>query len=335
MEKISLSKTFLAFLKQHWKGILLLGVFAVVFSVIFLLYHLPVEAVLYAALICLIIGLICAGVEFYYYAVRHRRLMTMKRQIIYGLDELPEPRNLAEEDYTALLRIVHEDKIRLISEADAARSDMIEYYTLWAHQIKTPIAAMRLLLQSDESAENKELEAELFKIEQYVEMVLSYLRLDGGSNDFVLREYNLEPIVRQAVRKYAPLFIRKKISLELGSLPCRVLTDEKWLCFVIGQLLPNALKYTSKGKISIYMADETTLVIEDTGIGIAPEDLPRICEKGYTGYNGRTDKKATGIGLYLCKRILTKLSHTLTIRSEVGKGTTVLLGLDHLKLKTE
>lgn len=166
-------------------------------------------------------------------------------------------------------------------------------------------------------------------------MVLSYLRLDGGSNDFVLREYNLEPIVRQAVRKYAPLFIRKKISLELGSLPCRVLTDEKWLCFVIEQLLSNALKYTSKGKISIYMADETTLVIEDTGIGIAPEDLPRICEKGYTGYNGRTDKKATGIGLYLCKRILTKLSHTLTIRSEVGKGTTVLLGLDHLKLKTE
>jgi len=123
----------------------------------------------------------------------------------------------------------------------------------------------------------------------------------------------------------------------LAELNCQVLTDEKWLVFVIEQLLSNALKHTPQGKISIYMDKNKskTLVIQDTGIGIQPEDLPRVFEKGFTGYNGRTDKKSTGIGLYLCKRILTKLSNTITIESEVGKGTVVKIGLDTIKTTME
>ena len=114
----------------------------------------------------------------------------------------------------------------------------------------------------------------------------------------------LDDLIHQAVRKYAPLFIRRKIALQYEDVHCQILTDEKWLEFVLEQVLSNALKYTRKGKIKIYMDPQSpkTLVIEDTGIGIAPEDLPRVFERGYTGYNGRTDKRSTGIGLYLCRQ---------------------------------
>lgn len=198
---------------------------------------------------------------------------------------------------------------------------------MWVHQIKTPIAAMRLLLQAEDTPQNREMAEELFQIEQYVEMALHYTRLDSESSDFLIQWYELDGIVREAVRKYARVFIRKKINLNYQPLKVQVLTDEKWLEFVIEQILSNAVKYTQKGTVSIYMEDERTIVIEDTGIGIRPEDLPRVCEKGYTGYNGHTDKRSTGIGLYLCKRILKKLSHSIEIDSELGKGTRVKIGL--------
>jgi histidine kinase (EC 2.7.13.3) len=204
---------------------------------------------------------------------------------------------------------------------------MIDYYTLWAHQIKTPIAAMRLILQSEDIPQYHELNEQLFKIERYVEMVMAYLRIGSSSTDFLLKKYELEDMVKQSVRKYAPVFIRKKIGIKLGNLKFKVLTDEKWLCFAIEQILSNAIKYTDEGYILIDSENETTLVIKDTGIGIAPEDLPRICEKGYTGYNGRIDKRASGIGLYLTKQILTKLGHKISFESEIGKGTTVRIDM--------
>ena len=166
-------------------------------------------------------------------------------------------------------------------------------------------------------------------------MVLSYIRLGSNENDFVIKEYDLDNIVRQAIRKYAPLFIRKKINLDFQPTTYKVLTDEKWLVFVIEQLLSNAIKYTNKGKISIYPLEDKKLVIEDTGIGISQEDIPRIFDKGFTGYNGRTDKKATGLGLYLCKNILDKLSHKISIESEVGVKTKVILDLSMLNVNIE
>ena len=166
-------------------------------------------------------------------------------------------------------------------------------------------------------------------------MVLSYIRLGSNENDFVIKEYDLDNIVRQAIRKYAPLFIRKKINLDFQPTTYKVLTDEKWLVFVIEQLLSNAIKYTNKGKISIYPLEDKKLVIEDTGIGISQEDIPRIFDKGFTGYNGRTDKKATGLGLYLCKNILDKLSHKISIESEVGVKTNVILDLSMLNVNIE
>lgn len=236
--------------------------------------------------------------------------------------------NQIERDYMDLIQAIFEDKKQYMDKSDGEKAEMLDYYTLWVHQIKTPIAAMRLILQSEETQQYRELQGQLFKIEQYVEMVMAYLRIGSSSTDFLLKEYEMEVMVKQSVRKYAPMFIRKKISVKLGNLKYKVLTDEKWLCFAIEQILANAIKYTNEGYILIDSENETTLVIKDTGIGIAPEDLPRICEKGFTGYNGRIDKRASGIGLYLTKQILTKLGHRISFESEIGKGTTVRIEMD-------
>ena len=212
---------------------------------------------------------------------------------------------------------------------------MIDYYTIWAHQIKTPIASMRLNLQSEDTAFARRISEDLFRIEQYVEMVLCYLRLDSGSTDYIIREYDLDSIIKQAIKRFAPQFIRRRIQLFYEPVHASVLTDEKWLLFVMEQVLSNALKYTESGSITIVLEAPLTLCIRDTGIGIAPDDLPRIFEKGYTGYNGRSDKKASGIGLYLCRRICKNLGHTITALSSLDAGTEIRLGLAHEKIKIE
>ena len=244
---------------------------------------------------------------------------------------------MIEQDYARLIAILHDENRRLKAEYDENRSEMTLYYTMWAHQIKTPISAMRLLIQADRNAQYTELESELFRIEQYVGMVLGFLRADSMSSDLMIGHYSLDDIVRQAVRNYAKEFIRRKIGLDFLPTAYQVLTDEKWLVFVIEQLLSNALKYTKAGKISIY-PDESrpmTLVIEDTGVGIGQEDLPRVFECGFTGLNGRTDKRSTGIGLYLCRKIINRLNHTIIIESSVGEGTIIRIGLDHVDLAVE
>ena len=324
-----------AYIKQYIKVLLLFIVFAFVFCIVFSLYNLETEAIYYSIILCAFIGLIYICINFINYYKKHIQLYKLQNEISISLENLLSPKTLMEEDYTNLILTLNKEYKTYISKSDIAKSDMIDYYTMWVHQIKTPISAMKLLIQTSESEISSDLSSELFKIEQYVEMVLSYIRLGSNKNDFVLKEYDLDNIIRQAVRKYAPLFIRKKISLDFQPTNYKVLTDEKWLVFVIEQLLSNAIKYTNKGKISIYSLENKKLVIEDTGIGISKEDIPRIFDKGFTGYNGRTDKKATGLGLYLCKNILDKLSHKISIESEVGVKTKVILDLSMLNVNIE
>ncbi len=306
-------------------------------AVTFLLYRLPLEAVGYALLLWAVPALAWMIWDYSRFYRKHKRLVEITSYADMTLENLPESANLLEQDYQQVIRQVFLAKGRMESELSIKYRNMMEYYTMWAHQIKTPIAAMRLLLQSEACPQQEELLEQLFRTEQYVEMVLQYMRTESGGKDLMIRQYSLERIVRQAVRKYAKSFIRKKIALDFSNLDGTVVTDEKWLTFVIEQILSNALKYTKKGRISIYMAPEgsRTLVIEDTGIGIAPEDLPRIFENGFTGYNGRSDKKSTGIGLYLCKNVMGRLSHTISIESELGKGTRVRLGLEHVPIEVE
>ena len=316
---------FLQYLKSRARVIAALLAFALIFALVFSLYDLPVEAVGYASLLCAALG---AAVSAYGYARWRRRCLALERltkAARLSCEALPEPRDGLEERYQELLRGLAEELSGLEARADAGRRAAADYYAMWAHQIKTPIAAMSLILQQSASPEKPALNAELFRIEQYVGMVLGYLKLEGDGNDFVLRRHSLDGIVRASVRKFTPLFILKKLPLDFAPTGLEVLTDAKWLGFTIEQLLSNALKYTSSGGIRIY-AEGDALCVEDTGMGIAPEDLPRLGERGFTGYNGHEDKKSTGLGLYLCRQVCGKLGHTLDIESAPGVGTKVRIG---------
>ena len=313
-----------AYFGRHWKLLLLLGGCLGICCAVFYLYGLPLESVAYAFALCLALGLVLFAVGYVQFLRRHRELERLLVQVREKVLPLPPPRGLLEADYQALCQALASERAALALEDRNRLQDMTDYYTLWAHQIKTPIAAMWLLLQE---VPRPELEGELLKIEQYVEMVLGYLRLDSVSTDYVFRECDLDALVRQSVRKFARLFILKKISLDFQETGRTVLTDEKWLSFVIEQLLSNAVKYTPEGgRVRVY-GDGETLVIADNGIGIRPEDLPRVFEKGFTGFNGREDKKSTGIGLYLCRQVADRLNHGISIASRPGQGTLVRLDL--------
>ena len=327
-------KTVFAWLKYRLWQIVLFSGLILIFSTVVWLSGAGGVLAGYTALLSTVLALLLALPDLRRFALCHRQLSDALKSIRVSDEQLPPPENLIEEDYRQLIRALGEEKQRQASAMDLRMSDMQDYFTLWAHQIKTPIAAMRLILQTKPENSAMEIEGELFRVEQYVEMVLNYLRLDSDSTDFVFRTCALDDIIRQCVRKYAKQFIRKRIRLEYEGTALQVLTDEKWLCFVIEQILSNALKYTSAGSIRIFTQGET-LVIADTGMGIAPEDLPRVFEKGYTGYNGRTDKKATGIGLYLCKRILNRLGHEISISAQVGKGTRVSIDLSREEMVLE
>lgn len=339
MERKGFWPVMAAYLKARYRVIVGFLLFLVLFWSLFFLLHLPYDAVLYGSAVTLAGGLLYGGYDFSKFLSRHRLLTLLREEITVSLDRLPPPRTLLEEDHQALIRTLFDDRARQISKADAAYQDRMEYDTLWAHQIKTPIAAMRLVLQGMPPIQARvELEQSLFQIEQYVEMTLHYLRLQNDASDLLLKRVPLFPMVRGAVKKYSMTFIRKNISLHLTETPCTVLTDEKWFTFVLEQLLSNSLKYTpSGGSISIYLdpQEDKSLVIEDTGIGIRPEDVPRVFEKGFTGYNGRMDKKSTGLGLYLCRQTLKKLSHRIFLSSQVGKGTRIKIDVSEATFPIE
>ena len=319
-------KTVFAWLKYRLWQIVLFSGLILIFSAVVWLSGAGGVLAGYTALLSTALALLLALPDLRRFALRHRQLSDALKSIRVSDEQLPPPENLIEEDYRQLIRALGEEKQRQASAMDLRMSDMQDYFTLWAHQIKTPIAAMRLILQTKPENSAMEIEGELFRVEQYVELVLNYLRLDSDSTDFVFKTCALDGIIRQCVRKYAKQFIRKKISLEYQGTTLQVLTDEKWLCFVIEQILSNALKYTAAGSIRIFTQGET-LVIADTGMGIAPEDLPRVFDMGYTGQNGRLDRRSSGIGLYLCRRICGNLRHGIRMESVPGKGTTVYLTL--------
>ena len=244
---------------------------------------------------------------------------------------LYKPLSIPQKELS-VLKLFAEKSVQQQNKQARKQKDLEEYYGMWVHQIKTPIASLRLLLQQrEQEGEMAEEQAELFRIEQYVDMALQYLRIDAEYTDFAFRQVALDEVIRGAIRKYARQFIYKKICLSYQETQVQVLTDEKWMGFVVEQILSNALKYTAQGTITIKVESKLqdsgecaqVLIIEDTGIGIRAEDLPRICEKGYTGYNGHHNQHSTGIGLYLCSRITKKLGHTLLISSQEGIGTKV------------
>ena len=298
------------YIREHIRQICLYIGFLGIFQVVFFLYNIRTDAVRYAFFLSVGWLLLYGGLAFLRYYRKCRMLQEDHTAIVTDLSRMPEPENEAEEEYQRIIQDLYEQKADLESKGRISRQEMADYYGMWVHQIKTPIAALRVILQSagEENAElpyAKTMKMELFKIEQYVEMVLSYLRMEEMSSDLAFEEYQLDDIVRQAVRKYSQMFILKRIRLDFQPLQRAVLTDEKWLVFVVEQILSNALKYTKEGSISIYLTtyrEKLMLAIRDTGIG-----------------------------LYLCKKIMDKLRHGIYIESEVDQGTTVYLYLEREK----
>lgn len=318
---------FRLYLRAQRRGMLFFGFCCLIFTVSFALYGLPLGAVLYPAALCAAAGGIILLLSLRKSRAVCQELSLMQHHPADLPDELPAAQSPQEQAYQALLLALHTDRQKLKSDMNARYHDMTEYYTVWAHQIKTPIAAIRLALQNEDTPLSRRLTGEVGRVEQYVQMALTYLRLGSDSSDYVIRSCALDDIVRPAVRRFAGEFIQRKIQLNYQMLNYTVITDEKWLGFVVEQVLSNALKYTPQGSVSIYMEPEGVLCIRDTGIGIAPEDLPRVFEKGYTGYNGRSHRKASGLGLYLCREILTRLGHSVSAESQVDHGTTIRIDL--------
>ena len=304
---------------------------ACIYFVTFALYHFPLEAVLYPTVFCALLLMGTFIYEYRKYRAKHEELMLLQNLPDYLMESLKKYQKQDDQDYVELIRLVMERAGEERLEHQKKMTDSIDYYTTWVHQIKTPIASMRLRLQAEDSQTARTLTEDLFRIEQYVEMVLTYLRLGSESTDYVFREIELDGVIKGCLRKFASQFIGRSLSLSYEGTEQTVVTDEKWLAFVLEQLLSNALKYTAEGGITIEVSEKQVLSIRDTGFGITPEDLPRIFEKGYTGFRGREDKHASGIGLFLCKKICDNLGVKIWAESKLGEGTTMYLDLSQKK----
>lgn len=313
-------------LKQNTIAIVLWIVFAGTIFSVFSLYNLPLEPVVYSAVLSLIILVVCLAVLY----LKGKRAAAERENAIASIAvswrKLPNPQSALEEDYGAMLRNLGEMLEKTGNEYEEERQDILDYYTAWVHQIKTPIAVMKLKL-SDDTPENFALKAELFRIEQYVDMVLQYIRLGSKTTDLLVKQYQLDDLIKETIRKYAPQFVEKRVKLDFTPTETNIVTDKKWFVLILEQFISNAIKYTPSGTVSI-RAQDGALVVADTGIGIAPEDLPRIFEKGFTGNNGRIGEKSSGLGLYLVKKAADLLKIDISVDSTLGKGTEFKISLN-------
>ena len=317
------------YLRRIARSAALFAIVCAIFVAALVLSGVRFGVIVYPLILCAAVGAAFLVFDFISARKKYRTLLDVKKNTLLRPEEVPAASTPAEEGFRTLAAVMAEEKAHSEAKAAAQKSEMTEYYTAWVHQIKTPISSMNLTLQGEDTPVSRTLSADLFRIEQYVEMVLTYLRLGSDSTDFVIRPVSLDGIVRQSVRRFSGEFINRKIALHYEAPETEVVTDEKWLAFVVEQILSNALKYTPEGgDITVSMTGGDTLSIRDTGIGIAQEDLPRIFEKGFTGYNGRSHRRASGIGLFLCKRICDSLGHGLSVSSEPGSGTEVRITFD-------
>ena len=311
-----------SYLKKNIKVYILFVVFIAIFFIMFYLYNLPLEALIYTGSFCFLAALVASFSDFVNYRESYKKLKFLEKNVLNDLEDLPKSLDIRIDYYHKIIEKLYEELEKLTQENRQKNTDMVDYYSMWVHQIKTPIAAMNFLLDNEE-VDQKNLQQELFKIERYVEMVLTYIRLDSISSDYVITKINLDEVVKDSVKKYATIFINKKIKLNYVSHETMVISDKKWLSFAFEQILGNSVKYSSAGGEITIETCENKLVIEDNGMGIKEEDLPRIFEKGFTGFNGRYEKKSSGLGLYLCKKTLDKLGHHIEISSKVGEGTRI------------
>ena len=315
------------FWEQRMVGLFLILAVAI-FALVFSMYDIKLEAILYASMLCLTAGLLFEGVHLISYLRRHTEQQKRLQGLPFFYSELPSPRTLAEQDLQAMVQKLGEQYTAVTTDWQRQQKESLDYYSAWVHQIKTPISSMKMILQQEDTEENHLLSAELFRIEQYTEMALQYLRLDSKTNDFVFQQYDLDSIIRQAIRKYAPQFILRKIRLIYEPVSMTILTDEKWMLFLLEQLLSNAIKYTPAGSvIEVHTeknnASQQVLVsVSDDGPGIPDDQKTHIFDMFYSGANKIADsRRSLGLGLSLCKSIVSAHGGTIWVTDRDPKGT--------------
>lgn len=308
-----------------------------VFALFLFLHEAPMDSLVDAIYFTCPLIILYQVSSYYKEQKKLRRLSDITKQLTnltpHDMTIFPSP---STEIETAYQGIIQDLILAKNTEQRAYKSqylELMDYYMMWTHQIKTPLAALSLLIQT-ESTDTKKMLNELAKVDRYLQMMLYHLKLPNIKNDLLIKHYPMKELVMKAIKKFIPFFIEKELKLTVTIENEIVLTDEKWFVFIVEQIVSNAIKYTETGEIHCSMQADR-LVIEDTGMGIAPQDLPRIFEKGYTGFNGRQESKSTGLGLYMCNQVAQSLGLIIDVASDLGKGTKVFVSFHPLESQIE
>ena len=329
---------FFRYVKDQYHFFLLFLFMIGILFLFFYLENLPLEPFIQILIWMTLATAIYSLIDFISFRKKHIALKDIKNALESQLLPLPNCTSQIEKDYQEVIHTLARQFSNSLSFADMKKSELDDYYTLWVHQIKIPLSALQLIVESENAfPAASRMQEEIVRIEHYMDMLLQFLRLESFSSDLLIQSYSLNEMIRRAVKKNREIFLRKKITPEIKVSSIKVLTDRKWISFILEQLISNAIKYTTNGYIQIYMDPKrkNTLVIEDTGIGIPAEDVPRIFERGFTGYNGRMQRKSTGLGLYMCKIIADRLSLSLSVFSEIEKGTRIAISFPDEKIEVK
>lgn len=269
--------------------------------------------------------------------LRRRSYYNNILSVLDGLDKkyllaevLPEPNFQDGRILYDVMRQVNKNMLDHINVYKFREEEYKDYIEMWVHEIKTPLAASKLILNNNPGVVSVSVEEELDKVEAFVEQALFYARSTTLEKDYLIKKMDLKTSINKVIRKHSKTFIYHKIKLQLDEIEEQVYSDPKWLEFILEQIISNALKYTAKETGSIYISakmqgDKLALMIKDNGVGIPMSDLKRIFDKGFTGRNGRRNEKATGMGLYLCKLLCDKLYLGIQASSQEGLGTTITI----------
>lgn len=267
--------------------------------------------------------------------IKYKKYFDNIENVLKSLDKkyllpevIEEPNSIIGEEINDILKEISRDMHEHVKYYRNMQEEYREYIEMWVHEIKTPIASSKLLIENNYNGLTRKIDIQIDRIENFVEQVLYYSRSDEVGKDYIIKKVELLPLVKNVIRKNQRDFISKRIRLQLGELNEVVYSDSKWIEFILNQILINSIKY-SKGKDdkiqieSKEISNTVVLTIEDEGVGIIERDLDRVFEKGFTGENGRKFGKSTGIGLYLCKKLCNKLGLGLEIQSKVNVGTKI------------
>lgn len=314
---------FKSFLKENFSVLLFHSICIFFLSLFLIVIGNSIDSIFY--ILCLWVLIECTTflLKYYYYANKIHQLINLNTNLEkkYLISEvLPKPTTHLEKTYHQIIKSSCKSMLEEISNLQQERQEYKEYIEQWIHEVKTPITAIKLLCENNRNSLSKELMMELEKISQFTEQALYYARSEYTEKDYFIQEIALFPIVHQTIMDNKYLLMQKQFSIEIQESPVFVYSDEKWIRFILNQIISNTIKYHSQQpSLKIYtksQQDKVILYIEDNGIGISPQDLPRIFDKGFTGENGRVRQNSTGLGLYLCQKLCHKLGMDIKVSSQ-------------------